>query len=87
MEVYGKAFVDHPAQRTIVFCCSRRHALFARDWLRGRGLTSAAVISGGGGDSYAQSLERMREGSWETLCVVDMFNEGLDIPAVDRVVM
>ena len=28
---------EHPADRTIVFCCSRRHALFARDWLRSKG--------------------------------------------------
>ena len=87
MERLWKALVEHPAQRTIVFCCSRRHALFTRDWLRSKGLTSAAVFSGGGGDNYAQSLGRMRDGALETLCVVDMFNEGLDIPAVDRVVM
>lgn len=39
------------------------------------------------GDSYGRSLEELREGRLETLCVVDMFNEGLDVPAVDRVVM
>ncbi|MCA9064302.1 MAG: DEAD/DEAH box helicase family protein, partial [Planctomycetaceae bacterium] len=78
---------QHPAERTIVFCCSRRHALFARDWLRSRGLRAAAVFSGTGGDSYSASLENLRRGSLPFLCVVDMFNEGLDIPAVDRVIM
>ena len=77
----------HPAERTIVFCCSRRHASFTRDWLRGKGLTSSAVFSGGGSDSYAESLQSLRSGELQTLCVVDMFNEGLDIPAVDRVIM
>lgn len=77
----------HPADRTIVFCCSRRHALFTRDWLRAKGLQAAAVFSGSGSDSYSESLERLRRGKLQCLCVVDMFNEGLDIPAVDRVIM
>lgn len=81
------ALQTHPAERTLIFCCSRRHALFARDWLRQAGMTSAAVFSGSGGDSYGESLEGLRTGKLQTLCVVDMFNEGLDIPAVDRVVM
>ncbi len=88
MERLWKALVEHPAQRTIVFLLFSPWAcLFTRDWLRGRGLSSAAVSSGGGGDSYASIAPRMRDGELETLCVVDMFNEGLDIPAVDRVVM
>jgi superfamily II DNA or RNA helicase/diadenosine tetraphosphate (Ap4A) HIT family hydrolase/HKD family nuclease/phage repressor protein C with HTH and peptisase S24 domain len=77
----------HSAERTIVFCCSRRHALFTRDWLRSKGLQAAAVFSGGGSDSYSESLENLRRGNLKCLCVVDMFNEGLDIPAVDRVIM
>jgi superfamily II DNA or RNA helicase/diadenosine tetraphosphate (Ap4A) HIT family hydrolase/HKD family nuclease/SOS-response transcriptional repressor LexA len=77
----------HPADRTLVFCCSRRHAVFARDWLASQGVTAAAVFSGDGSDPYGDSLERLRTGELQALCVVDMFNEGLDIPAVDRVVM
>jgi superfamily II DNA or RNA helicase len=34
-----------PAGRTLVFCCSRRHAVFARDWLKKRGVAAAAVFS------------------------------------------
>ncbi|MDA1054107.1 MAG: DEAD/DEAH box helicase family protein [Planctomycetota bacterium] len=87
MDRFWSALESHPAARTLIFCCSRRHALFVRDWLQGKGISSAAVFSGGGCDSYSESLERLRSGDLQTLCVVDMFNEGLDIPAVDRVVM
>lgn len=87
MDRLWQALQTHHGERTLVFCCSRRHALFARNWLRSAGMTSAAVFSGGGGDSYGDSLEGLRTGKLQTLCVVDMFNEGLDIPAVDRVVM
>lgn len=87
MDRLWASMLRHPAERTIVFCCSRRHAVFTRDWLRAKGLSSAAVFSGGGGDSYAESLQKLRSGELKTLCAVDMFNEGLDIPAVDRVIM
>ena len=36
-------------RRTLVFCCSRRHAVFARDWLRKRGVAAAAVFSDAAG--------------------------------------
>ena len=76
-----------PAGRTLVFCCSRRHALFARDWLARRGVATAAVFSGDGGDPRMASLAAFQEGRLLALCVVDLFNEGIDLPLVDRVVM
>jgi superfamily II DNA or RNA helicase/diadenosine tetraphosphate (Ap4A) HIT family hydrolase/HKD family nuclease/SOS-response transcriptional repressor LexA len=80
-------------KRTLVFCCSRRHAVFARDWLRKRGVAAAAVFSdvaGPGGpvsDPRMASLAAFHAGTPSALCVVDLFNEGVDIPLVDRVVM
>lgn len=87
MERLRKTLESHPAERTIFFCCSRRHALFARDWLRSRGVKVAAIFSGEGSDRCGESLDQLRAGELDAICVVDMFNEGLDIPAVDRVVM
>jgi superfamily II DNA or RNA helicase/diadenosine tetraphosphate (Ap4A) HIT family hydrolase/SOS-response transcriptional repressor LexA len=87
MERLWTAWQQHPAARTIVFCCSRRHAVFVRDWLLARGETAAAVFSGGGSDPIGQSLQALRDGRLRVLCAVDLFNEGLDLPAVDRVVM
>ena len=75
------------ASRTLVFCCSRRHAVFARDWLVRRGVAAAAVFSGDGSDPRMASLAAFQEGRLSALCVVDLFNEGIDLPLVDRVVM
>ncbi|MFN5435808.1 MAG: helicase-related protein, partial [Planctomyces sp.] len=44
-------------------------------------------FSGGGSDPIGQSLQALRDGRLRVLCAVDLFNEGLDLPAVDRVVM
>jgi superfamily II DNA or RNA helicase/diadenosine tetraphosphate (Ap4A) HIT family hydrolase/HKD family nuclease len=87
MERLWEAMQAHSGTRTIFFCCSRRHASFTRDWLRSRGLTAAAVFSGTGSDPLGESLDALRNGTLTSLCAVDLFNEGLDIPAVDRIVM
>ena len=87
MERLWSAWQADPAARTLVFCCSRRHALYARDWLRRRHVHAAAVFSGSGGDPRSDSLTDFIDGKLQALCVVDLFNEGLDVPHVDRVVM
>lgn len=87
MERLWTAWEAEPATRTLVFCCSRRHAIFARDWLRRRRVRAAAVFSGTGGDPRGDSLANLVAGSVEALCVVDLFNEGLDVPEVGRIVM
>jgi superfamily II DNA or RNA helicase/diadenosine tetraphosphate (Ap4A) HIT family hydrolase/HKD family nuclease/SOS-response transcriptional repressor LexA len=87
MERLWTAWQADPDARTLVFCCSRRHALYTRDWLRRRNVRAAAVFSGSGGDPRSDSLSDFIDGKLQALCVVDLFNEGLDIPDVDRVVM
>jgi superfamily II DNA or RNA helicase/diadenosine tetraphosphate (Ap4A) HIT family hydrolase/SOS-response transcriptional repressor LexA len=87
MERLWKAWQVDPDARTLVFCCSRRHALYTRDWLRRRQVQAAAVFSGSGGDSRSDSLSAFMDGKLQALCVVDLFNEGLDVPDVERVVM
>lgn len=87
MERLWMALGERPTRRSMFFCCSKRHAIFVRDWLRSRGMSAGAVFSGVGGDDYGACLEGLRDGELQALCAVDMFNEGLDIPAVDRIVM
>jgi superfamily II DNA or RNA helicase/diadenosine tetraphosphate (Ap4A) HIT family hydrolase/HKD family nuclease len=77
----------HFGTRTIVFCCSQRHALFTRNWLRDRGVKAAAVFAGTGSDPRGESLRWLECGELDAICAVDLFNEGLDLPDVDRVVM
>jgi superfamily II DNA or RNA helicase/diadenosine tetraphosphate (Ap4A) HIT family hydrolase len=87
MERLWTAWQVDSAARTLVFCCSRRHALYTRDWLRRRNVRASAVFSGSGGDPRSDSLSDFIGGKLQALCVVDLFNEGLDVPDVDRVIM
>lgn len=74
-------------RRTLAFCVSQRHADFMADFLRKRGLNAVAVHSGPTSAPRADSLARFRKGELEVLCAVDVFNEGLDVPDVNIVLM
>ena len=73
--------------RTLAFCCSMRHAEFMRAYFREAGVRTAAVHSGAGSDPRASSLEQLEAGEIDVLFSVDMFNEGVDLPDVDTVMM
>ena len=82
-----EAWQKHPAARTLVFCCSVRHAAFVEEWLTGKGVRTRAVTADTGPTDRSDALSALREGSLDALCAVDLFNEGIDLPSLDRVVM
>lgn len=73
--------------RTLAFCCSQRHADFMAEFFAERGVRVAAVHAGPKSDPRATSLERLRDGHIDVLFAVDMFNEGVDVPEIDTVLM
>jgi superfamily II DNA or RNA helicase/diadenosine tetraphosphate (Ap4A) HIT family hydrolase len=87
MEKLWEGWVDHPGTRTLVFCCSVEHADFASAWLRAKGVRSEAIHSGPRSANRTKALLDFRAGILDAICTVDLFNEGVDLPAVDRVVM
>ena len=86
-ETLWRAWAEHPGDRTLVFCCSITHANFVRDWLKERGVEARAIHSDPSADERTQSLEALGEGTVAAVCAVDVLNEGVDVPSVDRVVM
>ncbi|NLF68863.1 MAG: DEAD/DEAH box helicase family protein [Candidatus Anammoximicrobium sp.] len=74
-------------KRTLGFCCSQRHADFMADFFNEAGLRAAAVHSGPSSAPRATSLEQLAAGNLDVIFAVDMFNEGIDIPAIDTVMM
>nr|WP_211194023.1 DEAD/DEAH box helicase family protein [Pyxidicoccus fallax] len=87
MRTLWRAWREHTASRTLVFCCSVAHADYVRRWLGEQGVRAVAVYSGAGSADRAQSLRQLAEGSLDAVCAVDLFNEGVDVPSIDRVVM
>lgn len=77
----------HGGERVLAFCCSTRHADFMCRFFEQAGIRSAAVHSGPTSDPRAGSLERLEAGELQVVFAVDMFNEGVDIPQIDTVLM
>jgi len=74
-------------RKTIGFCVSRRHADFMADFARDRGLRAVAVHSGDTSAPRASALKALEDGDIDIVFAVDMFNEGVDIPSIDTVLM
>ncbi len=77
----------HGGQRTLGFCCSQRHADFMADFFQANGLRAVAVHSGPNSAPRASSLEQLEAGELDAIFSVDMFNEGVDVPNIDTVLM
>ncbi len=73
--------------RTLAFCVSQKHADFMRRHFEAKGRRVACVHSGNTSDPRARSLEQLQAGELDVLFVVDMFNEGIDLPDVDTILM
>jgi superfamily II DNA or RNA helicase len=73
--------------RTLGFCVSQRHADYMRERFAAAGLRVAAVHSGPSSAPRADSLAQLQAGELDVLFAVDMFNEGVDLPDVDTVLM
>jgi superfamily II DNA or RNA helicase/HKD family nuclease/diadenosine tetraphosphate (Ap4A) HIT family hydrolase len=73
--------------RTLAFCCSMRHADYTAEFFRAHGVNAVAVHSGSDSAPRAASLQQLEKGEIQVLCAVDMFNEGVDVPSIDTVLM
>lgn len=73
--------------RTLAFCCSTRHADFMATFFANAGVRSVAVHSDVTSAPRTVSLERLEAGELEVIFAVDMFNEGVDLPHVDTIMM
>jgi hypothetical protein len=57
------------------------------EFLREHGVSAAAVHSEPSSAPRVESLEKLKDGSLSVLCAVDIFNEGVDVPELDTVMM
>ncbi|MFF5535502.1 DUF3427 domain-containing protein [Streptomyces cinerochromogenes] len=80
--------VSNPAaMRALGFCVSKRHARFMADFFTRAGFQAVALDSDSPADVRAQALKDLRDGKLQVIFSVDLFNEGLDIPDVDTLLL
>nr|WP_090339726.1 DUF3427 domain-containing protein [Mycolicibacterium malmesburyense]CRL68234.1 type III restriction enzyme res subunit [Mycolicibacterium malmesburyense] len=73
--------------RTLAFCVTKHHADFMSEYFQDRGVLSTSVHSGPTSAPRHESIEALRRGDLQIIFTVDIFNEGLDVPDIDTVLM
>ncbi len=72
--------------RTLAFCASRRHADYMADYFVKEGVRAASVHTESN-LTRSEALEQLGSGQLDVLFSVDLFNEGVDLPQIDTVLM
>lgn len=83
-----KYYRKYPSKRALGFCCSRQHAEdMAREFCK-RGIEAVAVYSDADGafsEDRDRAIAHLKKQEIKVIFSVDMFNEGVDIAALDMV--
>ncbi|MFK7919437.1 MAG: DUF3427 domain-containing protein [Ilumatobacter sp.] len=78
---------DPMVMRAIGFCASVAHAEFMANSFNAHGFTTVALSAHTPSDERRAAANGLRDGSIHAVFAVDLFNEGVDIPSVDTVLM
>ncbi|MGW7661519.1 DUF3427 domain-containing protein [Streptomyces sp. NPDC054756] len=78
---------DPTTMRALGFCVSRKHAHFMARYFRAAGFEAEALDSTSRPEIREDVLSRLKEGRTQVVFSVDLFNEGLDIPDVDTLLL
>lgn len=78
---------DPRRSRALVFCVSVAHAEYMTAFLNRAGLPAACVVGSTAADERRKAPERLSKGELCALVTVDLYNEGVDLPDVDTLLL
>lgn len=78
---------DPGSMRALGFCVTVAHAHFMAEFFRAAGLKAVALSGETTPELRRQALSDLRTGHLQVIFSVDLFNEGLDIPDVDTLLL
>ncbi|HEY6468328.1 MAG TPA: DUF3427 domain-containing protein [Candidatus Dormibacteraeota bacterium] len=79
--------LDPVRMRALGFCVSIEHARYMADRFSAAGIPAAHVSAESTSAERRDALRRLQVGDVNVLFAVDLFNEGLDIPNIDTVLL
>lgn len=85
VDALHRYLADEYTCRALCFCVNKRHADFMAEQLQKYGFNAQSLTSDTPQSRREQLAKDLRNGLIHYLCVVDIFNEGVDIPEVDTV--
>ena len=79
---------NEDTEKTLLFCISTAHAEYTKTALQAAGWRVEQVHSKSElGSNRTKAIKGLKNGIYQILVTVDMFNEGVDIPEITRVVL
>ena len=78
---------DPLRMKALGFCASVQHAEFMSEAFNDAGIPTGIVTGKTPSETRRELLRKLRHGEINCLMAVDVFNEGLDIPQIDTVIM
>lgn len=78
---------DPSRMRALGFCVSITHAYFMAESFRSAGFNAVAVTGDTPADQRRQALRNLKAGALQVVFSVDLFNEGVDVPDVDTLLL
>ncbi len=87
IEAVSRTVPNPDSMRALGFCVSVKHAEVMAEQFSKANLPARAVTGMTPDAERRQALEDLREGRLRVLFSVDLFNEGVDLPSVDTLIM
>ena len=79
--------LDPARMRALGFCVGIQHARFMAEQFNRAGLPAIALDGSTDAETRRSSVQQLRSGDLRAIFTVDIFNEGVDIPEVDTILL
>ncbi len=83
LEQFRNHYGDPTRAHAMGFCVSKAHARFMAQFFADHGVPAMAVLGDSEGEERQSARERLRRGDVKVLFTCDLYNEGVDLPFVD----
>lgn len=83
VEKINKFGFDGDKLSAVAFCQNIEHAFFMKEEFTNKGYKSAVITANTSSNDRVKILEKFKNKKIEILCVVDILNEGIDIPTIN----
>ena len=82
-----RKIADFNSMACLTFCVDVAHAKYMADLFLANGIKAACVTGETRPEDRAATLRGLRDGTIQIVTSVDVFNEGLDVPSVNTIIM
>ena len=83
VEKINKFGFDGDKLSAVAFCQNIEHAFFMKEEFINKGYKSAVITANTSSNERSEILDKFKNKKIEILCVVDILNEGIDIPTIN----